>query len=421
MNKEELIEQALRLPSNAISYYVNQMLTELFPDKAVIESQSSLFDVEEYARDGQCHVLPRFGIPSEFVTDWEEPDEDQGKSTASEGQLSKNARNAWLETKWRGETLEVLIMGWWEAYNRVICRWILADSKESATQFLEAVCRWNSEVRGELLVFDSGCWHKDERLYQAIKDATFENLILQGTLKQDIRADLERFFDARDVYEKYRIPWKRGILFVGPPGNGKTHAVKALINSLDRPCLYVKSFKAEYSEDEDNIHDVFKRARKAAPCILVLEDLDSLLTDENRSFFLNELDGFATNTGIITLATTNHPERLDPAIMDRPSRFDRKYPFELPGLQERIDYIQHWNAILQEAMQLPTEAIEHIASLTEDFSFAYLKELFLSSMMKWIIAPQPDIMDTLMSEQVIVLREQMASARRPDTIEHKDN
>ena len=412
MNKEELIEQALRLPNSVIPYYVNRQLTELFPDKAVVESQSSLFDVEEYARDGQCHILPRFGIPNEFVTDWEEPDEDE--SSAPEGQLSKNARNAWLEATWRGETLQVLIMGWWEAYNRVIYRWILADTEESATQFLEAVCRWNSEVRGEILVFDDGCWYKDERLYRAIKDATFENLVLQGTLKQDIRADLERFFDARAVYEKYHIPWKRGILFVGPPGNGKTHAVKALINSLDKPCLYVKSFKAEYRKDENNIRDVFKRARKAAPCILVLEDLDSLLTDENRSFFLNELDGFASNIGIITLATTNHPERLDPAILDRPSRFDRKYPFELPQLQERIDYIQHWNAALQGAMQLPVEAIEHIATLTEDFSFAYLKELFLSSMMKWIVAPQPDIMDTLIREQVSVLREQMASARKVD-------
>jgi AAA+ superfamily predicted ATPase len=220
------------------------------------------------------------------------------------------------------------------------------------------------------------------------------------------------------VYERYRIPWKRGILFVGPPGNGKTHAVKALINFLGKPCLYVKSFKAEYRKDEKNISDVFQRARKAAPCLLVLEDLDSLLTDENRSFFLNELDGFASNIGIVTLATTNHPERLDPAILDRPSRFDRKYPFDLPQLQERIDYIRHWNASLQSAMQLPDEAIGHIARLTEDFSFAYLKELFLSSMMKWIAAPQPDIMDTLMGEQVTVLREQMASAKRQGTTDH---
>src|SRR5205085_9034892 len=198
-------------------------------------------------------------------------------------------------------------------------------------RFLEAVCNWNMEVRGEVLVFDQGCWYKDEKLFQAIKDATFDNLILRGSLKQDIRGDLEQFFASRATYESYGVPWKRGILFVGTPGNGKTHAVKALINAMGQPCLYVKSFKYEYSTDEENISKVFEQARKSAPCILVLEDLDSLVTPRNRSFFLNELDGFAANIGIVTLATTNHPERLDPSILDRPSRFDRKYPFDLPA------------------------------------------------------------------------------------------
>jgi SpoVK/Ycf46/Vps4 family AAA+-type ATPase len=159
---------------------------------------------------------------------------------------------------------------------------------------------------------------------------------LKGHLKQDILDDLKQFFVSHALYDQYGIPWKRGILFVGPPGNGKTHAVKAIINSLAQPCLYVKSFRAEYRTDEDNIRHVFERARKSAPCILVLEDLDSLLTQQNRSFFLNELDGFAANVGIVTLATTNHPERLDPSILDRPSRFDRKHPFDLPELPERL-------------------------------------------------------------------------------------
>jgi AAA+ superfamily predicted ATPase len=50
-------------------------------------------------------------------------------------------------------------------------------------------------------------------------------------------------FNQLTTYEEYGIPWKRGILFVGSPGNGKTHAVKALINSMEQPCLYVKSFR----------------------------------------------------------------------------------------------------------------------------------------------------------------------------------
>ncbi len=66
---------------------------------------------------------------------------------------------------------------------------------------------------------------------------------------------------------------------------------------MQKPCLYVKSFAASefYGNTEQNIHYVFQRARESAPCILVLEDIDSLVNEKNRSFFLNELDGFTSN------------------------------------------------------------------------------------------------------------------------------
>ncbi len=260
-----------------------------------------------------------------------------------------------------------------------------------------------------MLVFDGGCWQKDEGLLQDIQDATLDNLVLRGTLKQEIFVDLEQFFVSRQLYEAHHIPWKRGIVFAGPPGNGKTHAVKALINSLKQPCLYVKSLKADFGPEDENIKRVFQRARRSAPCILVLEDLDSLLTAQNRSFFLNELDGFAANTGIVALATTNHPERLDASILDRPSRFDRKYPFDLPAQPERLTYIQLWNSSLEAELRLSDAVVSQVSTETEGFSFAYLKELFLSSMMNWIAAHQAGTMDRVMIDQVVLLRAQMVS------------
>jgi ATP-dependent 26S proteasome regulatory subunit len=121
------------------------------------------------------------------------------------------------------------------------------------------------------------------------------------------------------------------------------------------------------------------------------------------------LDGFAANVGIVALATSNHPERLDPAILDRPSRFDRKYPFDLPEQAERLAYIVMWNATLKPALRISDEAAGKISELTEGFSFAYLKELFLSSMMRWIAKPQQNTMEQVMSGQVDVLRDQMVS------------
>jgi SpoVK/Ycf46/Vps4 family AAA+-type ATPase len=72
------------------------------------------------------------------------------------------------------------------------------------------------------------------------------------------------------------------------------------------------------------IQTIFEKARQVAPCILVLEDLDSLVNDRNRSYFLNQVDGLEDNNGILIIGTTNYLDRLDPGLSKRPSRFDRK-------------------------------------------------------------------------------------------------
>lgn len=437
MSKDQLIREALNLSPNAIDYYVSQILSDRFPEKALVEGGDGLFNIEQYAQAGHCTIAYKDVVYNQVLTMWRGREMMMGNMTPgiirmsggvmpslamqfpeTEEEIVDRAKNAWLEVQWRDHSFDIVTMRWSSGIGgQEYHYWILSESKESAKEFVAEVCRWNLEIRGEVLVFDGGCWQKDANLFQAIKGATFDNLILRGSLKQEIRDDMAQFFAARATYEEYGIPWKRGILFVGPPGNGKTHAVKALINAMEQPCLYVKSFRADYGSEEGNIRSVFDRARKTAPCILVFEDLDSLLNDQNRSFFLNELDGFASNIGVVTLATTNHPERLDPAILDRPSRFDRKYPFDLPEQAERQAYITMWNTSLKSTLRLSGEAVNTLSELTEGFSFAYLKELFLSSMMRWIANGQQGTMEQTMSGQVHTLKEQMVSADALATIE----
>lgn len=154
---------------------------------------------------------------------------------------------------------------------------------------------------------------------------------------------------------------------------------------------------------------VFERARSLAPCVLVLEDLDALIGDHNRSFFLNELDGFAGNEGLAVIATTNHPERLDPSIIDRPSRFDRKFHFDFPGDEERAEYFALWNRTLEPELRLAEGEIPGLVEKTAAFSYAYIKELFLSSMMAWIAKPEPGSLGKIMADHVDPLRAQMSS------------
>ena len=427
MDIANFIREALSRPPVVIAYSVSQDLAATFPDKVLIQGEMGYFDVESFARAGHCVVTRKTALHNQVMTFWMPPEPelapmmgpflgDMSEHDADEA--AKNLRtfdrvkNAWLEVTWEDAQLEVLILNWGEQQHHSHY-WILAEREDVTRRFLAAVSQWNMEIRGEVLVFENGNWHKDEYLYRAIKSGTFDNLILRGSLKQDIRDDVLRFFDARATYEEYGIPWKRGILFVGPPGNGKTHTVKALINSLAQPCLYVKNLRAPHGIDEMCIRAVFDRARRTAPCVIVLEDLDAQLTPQNRSFFLNELDGFATNGGILTLATTNHPERLDPAVLDRPSRFDRKYPFDLPEQAECQAYLTLWNTSLKPALQLSEAGLAQAAEQAEGFSFAYLKELCLASTMRWLATQPPGAMDEVLLAQVGVLREQMASIPLP--------
>jgi MoxR-like ATPase len=403
MNLENFISEALSNPANHIWYSVSRKLAELYPEKAIIEGSTRSFGLEAFVRAGMCSVIKEEFVHSQTLTEW------QGIGY----EFWERSENAWLNVLWQDRLIEVLLISWEEDGCKSRQHWIMAETREIAEGFFRAVCHWCEEVRGEVLVYDGGGWRKSEALFNAIKGASFDNLILPEHLKREIQEDFARFFSSRELYEKYGIPWKRGVLFIGPPGNGKTHTVKAIINQLKKPCLYVKTLKSRYDTDDDNIREVFRRARQTTPCLLVLEDLDSTIDAKSRSFFLNEMDGFAANTGIVVLATTNYPERLDPAILDRPSRFDRKYYFGLPEPAERLRYVSLWNDSLQPEMRLSDEAINSAVEMTGGFSFAYLKELFLSSMMQWMASMRAGDMDAVLADRAAKLREQMSAADTP--------
>ena len=400
MALNNFIGEALCSPDDYISYSVSERLACVNPGRAVIEGESDNFEVEEYARAGLCSFVADRAAHSQFTTQWQ----------GAELPLLEEAENGCFTVLWRGQLFDVVYLTWTKSGYRQRHHWIAADTREAAEAFYRAVCEWCAEVRGEVLVFDGGYWTKSKELYESIRGASFDQLVLPAALADELRADLPRFFAARETYERYGVPWKRGLLLIGPPGNGKTHAVKAMVGALGLPCLYVKSLTACDGEHA-SIRRVFERARRTQPCLVVLEDVDSLVHDKNRSFFLNELDGFAANTGVVVIGTTNHPERLDSSILDRPSRFDRKFYFELPAAAERLRYVESWNERLQPEMRLDDASAAAVAADTDGFSFAYLKELFVSSMTEWVGAGGGAPFAGLLRARAVRLREQMSAAR----------
>jgi AAA+ superfamily predicted ATPase len=394
---ENFIRDAIYKPNDYIAYHVGRELAELHPGKTILEGATSYFDLEAFVRAERCSVIEQKSVFHQVRTEWE----GVGRK------LKQHMENSWLNVLWKGQLLDVVLISWAEDGFRRRHHWIVADERKIAEEFFDAVCEWSCEVREEILVFHDGYFEKDEELFESVRNTTFDHLVLYGSLKQQIQNDFQQFLDSRKLYDRYRIPWKRGAVFIGPPGNGKTHTLKALVNQLGKPCLYVRSFKSEYQTDQDNMAEVFKRARMKTPGIVVLEDLDSMIDDGNRAFFLNELDGFQSNTGVVVLATTNHPQKLDASILDRPSRFDRKYYFQLPAEPERLAYIAKWNEDLQPELRVSGSGAKRVVQRTEGFSFAYLKELFVASMAHWMSSGGKGSMDDVILAQTDLLRKQM--------------
>ena len=402
MTIKNFIRDALYRPNDYIAYHVGRELMELHPGKTILEGRNWYFDLDAFTRAEKCSVIEQKSVFHQVRLEWE----------GSGQKLKDRIQNAWLNVLWKGQLLDVVLLTYTEDRCRWRHHWIVADERTVAEEFFDAVCAWGYEVRGEILVFNDGYFQKDKQLFESIKTSTFDNLVLPATLKQQIQNDFQQFLDSRDVYEQYKIPWKRGAIFIGPPGNGKTHTLKALINQLEQPCLYVRSFKSDDETEQENIEEVFQRARMTTPSIVVLEDLDSMIDNKNRSFFLNELDGFQSNTGVIVLATTNHPQKLDPSILDRPSRFDRKYYFQLPAEAERLAYIEKWNEELQPELRVSEVGAWRVVRETEGFSFAYLKELFVAAMVQWISSGGNGSMDDVIIAQTELLRSQMKSKKK---------
>jgi hypothetical protein len=209
------------------------------------------------------------------------------------------------------------------------------------------------------------------------KDQSWDELFLPEDIKTELKNLVENFLSSKDFYLKNRIPWKRGILLHGDPGNGKTSIIRTLISMYD-----FKPVTVEANAQAEAVREAFFYAEEQSPSLLYFEDLDSMLEKNlDTSTFLNLMDGISAKNGLLVIATANEIRKLKPNITKRPSRFDRKFEIPTPSLEMAYIYLKRWFGSL-----LPNRKCRELAKLAvkQNLSYAYLKELYISSMFEAI-------------------------------------
>ncbi|KAF2017572.1 proteasome-activating nucleotidase, partial [Aaosphaeria arxii CBS 175.79] len=376
------------------------ILRDNFPTYHVTEVDQSTASLLEFASAGKATAnLDSSSENFAAARQWK-PVGERVEKKLHPGKLTDDFRFARFQYIWEGKEYLVYHGAWKELYlGSEHVFYILYPRSSEAENVQDGHCKesddlilacgkWTSQLHNEIWVFDDGRWVKSKELWNSVHGSSWEDVILDPEMKKNIIDDVQGFFNNQQLYRQFAVPWRRGLILHGVPGNGKTVSIKALMSSLyDRPdsipALYIKSLSSKCNTEQFAIRRIFSRARASAPCLLIFEDLDSLVTDSIRSYFLNEVDGLESNDGILMIGSTNHLDRLDPAIAKRPSRFDRKYHFKLPGEPERSLYAEYWRQKLLKngTVEFPADLCGVIAKMTEGFSFAYMKELFVMALL----------------------------------------
>lgn len=281
---------------------------------------------------------------------------------------------AWVFTKWRKVNLVVHILfdGNYSEF-KVFGR---KEDNKTIHDLSVEVKKWmkeNNFLRGEKLEYLP---RGTLGFLEYKRNMDWESVILSKELKDEVILNIIFPLSNEKLCKKHNIPWRRGVLLAGVAGTGKTQLARVLCNVLDKEITVIWATpKALY--DEEKIKLLFDAGRYFSPSLLIIEDIDFIgksrdyVTDPIVGELLTQLDGNSPNHGVFVLATTNRPELLDKALVERPSRFDVKLIFNLPNEEHRLKMIKFFSI----GKRFSGVTSEDIVKMTVGFTGAYIKEI----------------------------------------------
>jgi len=206
-------------------------------------------------------------------------------------------------------------------------------------------------------------------------------------VKEELKEAVELPLKKPEAFEKMGIRPVKGVLLVGPPGVGKTLLAKAVATERESNFISIKGpevLSKYVGESEKTVREIFRKARLAAPCIIFIDEIDSIASargseDEFDSgvsrhvvdTLLTEMDGLAGLKNVVVLAATNRPEAIDPALL-RPGRFDRIIEIPMPDAETRLAIfkVHTRNMPLDKSVSL-----EELANQTDGYTGAEIENI----------------------------------------------